>query len=162
MNNIESTGYRLCWTAGQTTPASRAQLIAFWRDNGALSEPFEAWRRTFEVCCIAFNGADQIAAVGSVYSAHYPALGAPYWFYRTFIRPDSRVNGLAQRMLRHTVAQLTDSFAGEPGAPAGVIIVTENPKFETAAGQRQLQRQGFVRLGADENGRSVWQRRFAQ
>jgi GNAT superfamily N-acetyltransferase len=160
LNVTEFEGYRLRWTYGHACAARRAQLMAFWQAHGAVTDPYEAWRRTFEVACIAYDSAGQIAGVSSVYSAHYPVLGAPQWFYRSFIHPASRLNGLAQRMVSHTVAQLADAFAGEPGAPVGVIIVTENPKLETPAGQRQLQRLGFVHLGVNETGQSVWQRCF--
>jgi GNAT superfamily N-acetyltransferase len=156
----EFEGYRLRWVYGQACATIRAQLVAFWLDNGALSDAYEAWRRTFEVTCIAVDRAGQIVGVSSVYSAFCRELGAPYWFYRTFTRPDLRFSWLAQRMLRHTVAQLAEAFAGEPGAPVGMIIVAENPKLEALAAQRQLQRLGYVRQGADAGGRSIWCRRF--
>jgi GNAT superfamily N-acetyltransferase len=160
LNVTEFEGYRLCWVYGQTCATTRAQLVAFWLENAALSEAYEAWRRTFEVTCIAVDRAGQIVGVSSVYSAPCRELGAPYWFYRTFIRPDSRFSGLAQRMLKHTVEQLAEAFAGEPGAPVGMIIAPENPKLEAASARRQLQRLGFLHLGADAGGRSIWRRRF--
>jgi GNAT superfamily N-acetyltransferase len=161
LDTTEFHGYRVHWVHGQSSPQLRSQIVAFWREQNALSDAHEAWRRTFEVACIAVDQAGRIAGVSSVYSAQHQALGAPYWFYRNFIDPEHRVNGLAQRMVRHTVERLAGAFAGEAGAPLGVIIVSENAKLDAPAGQRQLNRLGFVRLGADQAGRSVWQRRFA-
>jgi hypothetical protein len=160
MNSVESSRYRLCWVMGQSTPASRAQLIAFWRNNGALNEPFEAWRRTFEVCCIAFDSADQIVGVSSVYSAPCPGLQGHFWHYRTFVRADSRIQGLAEDIFHFSVKQLAEAYAGEAGTPLGVITVIESAIFETAEGQQALQRGGLVRAGANPTGHSIWCKRF--
>jgi hypothetical protein len=160
MNTIETKGYRLCWVMGQSSTASRAQLIAFWRNNGALNEPFEAWRRTFEVCCIAFDSADQIVGVSSVYSAPSPGLQGHFWHYRTFVRADSRTQGLAEDIFYLSFKQLAETYAGEAGAPLGVAMVVENPAFETAEGQQTLQRGGMVRAGANPTGHSIWYKRF--
>lgn len=161
MDAPEFHGYRIHWVHGQSSPQLRAQIIAFWREQGALSDPYEAWRRTFEVASVTVDQAGRIAGVSSVYSEPCAQLGAPYWFYRTFVRPDVRSLGLAERIFHFSVARLAESYAGEPGAPVGVILVIENPGFETAEGQRALQGGGLARLGVDSAGRSVWYRQFA-
>jgi hypothetical protein len=160
LNGIEFKGYRLCWVHGQTSADTRAQLVAFWRNNGALNEPFEAWRRTFEVCCIAFDSADQIVGVSSVYSAPSPVLEGHFWHYRTFVRADSRTQRLGKDISHFSFKQLAETYAGEAGAPLGVITVIESPIFETAEGQQALQRGGLVRVGANATGHSIWCKRF--
>jgi len=152
--------HRIVWVWGQITPQLRSELIAFWGETGALTDPCEAWRRTFEVASVVRNADGRIVGVSSVYCAYSPGAGALYWFYRTFIREDSRDVGLAPRLFAHTYEQLALAYADEAQAPVGMMIVVENPKLETAAGIRVIQRAGFQHLGIDENGQSVWHRLF--
>ncbi|NWD67942.1 hypothetical protein HX870_10070 [Pseudomonas gingeri] len=152
--------HRIVWVWGQITPSQRSELIAFWGETGAITDPCEAWRRTFEVAGVVLNADDRIVGVSSVYCAYSPGAGALYWFYRTFIREDNRDVGLAPRLFAHTCEQLALAYAGEAQAPVGMMIVVENPKLETAAGIRVIQRAGFQHLGIDESGQSVWHRLF--
>jgi hypothetical protein len=152
--------YQIVWVWNQITPALRNELIAFWRDNGALPDPLEAWRRTFEVACVVLNAEGRVVGVSSVYCARPSAGAALYWFYRTFIREDCRHVGLAPRVFAHTREQLARAYVGEAHAPVGMMIVTENPKLETAAGIRVLQRGGLQRFGLSDSGESVWHRLF--
>jgi hypothetical protein len=152
--------YQIVWVWNQTTPALRNELIAFWRDNGAIQDPIEAWRRTFEVACVVLNAEGRVVGVSSVYCASPAAGKVLYWFYRTFIQEDCRDVGLAPRVFAHTYEQLALAYAGEARAPAGLMIVTENPKLETAAGVRVIQSVGFQRFGLDSSGQSVWHRLF--
>lgn len=146
--------HRIFWVWQQVTPLLRQQLVDFWRENGAIQDPFEAWRRSFEVTCVALNEAQQIIGVSSVYSGHGP--GAPYWFYRTFIREDCRDVGLAPRIFACTHEQLALAYRDEVQAPVGMMVVSENPKLETPAGIRISQRAGLQHLGYNEQGQSVW------
>lgn len=161
MSAISSNSkHRIVWVWGQITPQLRSELIAFWADNGALADPCEAWRRTFEVASVVLDEQGRLAGICSVYCAYSPGAGAFYWFYRTFIRADCRDVGLAPRLFAHTFEQLALAYADEPQAPVGVMIVVENPKLHTAAGIRVIERAGFQHLGIDDSGQSVWHRLF--
>ncbi|WP_248746859.1 MULTISPECIES: hypothetical protein [unclassified Pseudomonas] len=151
--------HRIVWVWGQVTAQMRSELIAFWGETGAIPDPAEAWRRTFEVACVVLDPEGRIVGVSSVYCAS-PGAGALYWFYRTFIREDHREVGLAPRLFTHTYEQLALAYAGDAQAPVGMMIIVENPKLETAAGIRVIQRAGFQHLGIDESGQSVWHRLF--
>ena len=152
--------HRIFWVWQQVTPALRQQLIDFWDSNGAIQDPFEAWRRTFEVACVALNEAGQVVGISSVYGAY--GAGAPYWFYRTFIREDCRDVGLAPRIFACTHEQLALMYSDEAQAPVGMMVVSENPKLETPAGIRVSQRAGLLHLGYNEHGQSVWHLLFRQ
>lgn len=154
--------HRIHWVREHTSTALRSHLIAFWHEHGAIEDPSEAWRRTFEVACVAIDDSGRIAGVSWVYSAGSPGAGASYWFYRTFIRPDCRDFGLLQRLFACTHEQLALAYAGEPLAPVGMMVITENPKLETPAGIRICQRAGLTRLGHSDNGQSIWHRLFSE
>ncbi|MGZ7459550.1 hypothetical protein ACXPVS_23185 [Pseudomonas sp. Ma2-10] len=152
--------HSIVWVWGQITPQLRGELITFWNETGALMDLAEAWRRTFEVASVVMDCDGRLVGVSSVYCSYSPGAGGLYWFYRTFIREDSRDVGLAPRLFAHTCEQLALTYAGETLAPVGMMIVVENPKLETAAGIRVIQRAGFQHLGVDESGQSVWHRLF--
>ncbi len=150
----EFNNHRIVWVWQQVNPDLRQALIRFWQDNAALQDSFDAWRRTFEVACVALDPEGRIVGVSSVYSAQ--GGGTPYWFYRTFIRQDCRDVGLAPRIFSCTHQQLAQAYADEPQAPVGMMVVSENPKLETPAGLRVSQRAGLAHLGYNEQGQSVW------
>ena len=138
--------------------------MRFWLTNGAITDINEAWRRCAEVGCVVLNAANDIVAVSSVYKDILNADRQAYWFYRMFVRPDCRIPGLAVKILNTTVDRLSRAYQQAPGtadAPQGIIIVTENPKLESQAGIRSLQRAGFIRLGVNARANSVWRRCFA-
>lgn len=161
MGTITFEQYQISWVFGQVTAAVRKELVAFWLDNGALDNPFEAWRRSFEVACTVRDTKGHLLGVSSVYTAIFAPTGEAHWFYRTFLHRQARTPGVSIRVLQHTSAQLEAAFSGEPGAPRGLIFITENPKLDRPAAQRILRRNGSVLLGRDASGKSVWQRMFA-
>lgn len=111
---------------------------------------------------MAVDESGRIAGVSSVYAACFPGTGAPYWFYRTFIRPDCRDIGLAPRLFACTHEQLALAYGDEPEAPVGMMVISENPKLETPAGIRISQRAGLTHLGYNDLGQSIWHRLFRE
>ncbi len=159
---VEPLGFKglsIFWVFAGVAPELRVRLIRFWLDNGAIRDPFEAWRRTFEVTCVAVDGAEEIVAVSSVYAGRLEDGGEPYWFYRTFVRPDCRVTGLSPRVLQQTLAGLA-GYVEEPGSPRGVIIIADNAKLERQGALRLIRRQGFEYLGSAPLGNSIWRHHF--
>lgn len=156
----EFNGYRIAGIFGQCTPELRVELIRFWSSNGAIADPYQAWRRSFEVACIARSDIGDIVGVSSSYPDQLIPDGPPYWFYRTYIRPDCRVMGLAPRLFKMTFDGLEALYAEDPYSPLGMIVVLENPKLEDAAGLRIVKRCGLERLGENARGMSVWRRLF--
>lgn len=156
---IERHGeYAIGAVFGEVSPALAEEIAAFWLAHGALPDPAEARRRAHEVVCLARDAAGTIAAVNSVYVAPFNPPGAPYYFYRMFVRPSARVPGLASRMVQCAVAVLRARAA--PGV-AGVVLITENPKLMLRAGQRKLTRLGWSYVGRGPLGRDAWRIDFA-
>jgi hypothetical protein len=152
--------FSICWAFGRLTADVRVALVKFWLVNDAVRDPREAWRRTFDVACIALNTQGEIVGVSSIYIDRLAPAESTYWFYRTFIRSDSRVLGLNQIIFNAGFDQLAEMHRAEPASPSGVVVVTENPKLESRGGVRILQRNGLKRLGTDHHGQSVWCKSF--
>ncbi len=161
LNKIcEFREFSIYWVFGQLTAEVRAELVKFWLVNDAVRDQREAWRRTFDVACIALNPEGEIVGVSSIYIDRLLPAGPTYWFYRTFIRSDSRVLGLNPLIFNAGFDQLAQMHQAEPASPSGVVVVTENPKLESRGGVRIFQRNGLERLGTDHHGQSVWCKSF--
>jgi hypothetical protein len=164
MHSIEKVDdfyeFDILWGFGQTTPELRIKLVRFWLENGAIADPYMAWRRTFEVGCVVLNREGEIVGVNSFYADRMMTDGRFYWFYRTYIRPDSRMNGLTPFIFHITYDKLSKLYAGEIGSPVGIVLIIENPKLDQRAGLRIMQRGGLEHLGADQQGKSVWRKCF--
>jgi hypothetical protein len=164
MLNIKKIGefyeFDIFWSFGETNPELRARLIRFWMENGAIPDPYVAWRRTFEVGCIVTNKNGDIVGVNSIYADQLTSDSPSYWLYRAFTRPDSRLNGLTPRLFHLTYEELKSSYATEAGSPVGIAMIIENLKLDTRAGSRILQRAGLEFLGTNVHGKSIWRKSF--
>ena len=140
--------------------ALRRQIVAFWIRQGALTNPDEAWRRSFEVACVLLEEpSGEIAGVCTV-AIHMDDHARCYGFVRIFLRPDSRRVGLNVRMMERMIQGFT-LLAREPGGPRRLVATIENRKLERKAAQRILAKLGFVHIGMAPNGEWVMQRMLA-
>jgi hypothetical protein len=153
--------FSLLWAYQGSTPEMRERIVHFWREHGAVTDPGEAWRRTFEVGCITVDRQNEIAGVTSIYIDKLTAAGPTLWMYRMFIRPNSRFLGLACSMFDTTARELQTQFGPEKGSPVGLCAVIENSKLLTRGGIRHMQRQGLRYIGPDYQDRQIWVRYFS-
>ena len=152
-----SQGFQVRWVFGGVTEALRYQLIAFWLREGALSNPDEAWGRSWEAACVLQEKkTDGIAGVCTV-AIRMDDHGRSYGFVRIFISPGSRLIGLNVCLMERMIEGFT-ALAREPGAPHRLVATIENRKLERRGAQRILARLGFVHVGTAPNGELVMQR----
>lgn len=154
--------FELEWVFGLTTPQLRTELVSFWLESAALQNPYEGWRRSHEVACIARDKQHAIVSVSSVYCNILNMDNRTYWLYRTFVRPDSRFAGLAPRLFETVFTQLQHTYSNEKFSPQGVIVVAENEKLKRRSGLRIIQAVGLTHCGQTDQGQDVWVRKFAQ
>ncbi|MFC3653083.1 GNAT family N-acetyltransferase [Dyella humi] len=152
--------FKVQWVFGNITEALRCQIVAFWLQEGALTNPDEAWRRSFEVACVLED--DETGSIAGVCTV---AIGMDdqdrsYGFVRIFVRPSSRRAGLNVRMMERMIEGFK-VLAREPGGPHRLVATIENRKLERRAAQRILARLGFVHVGVAPNGEQVMQRMLA-
>jgi GNAT superfamily N-acetyltransferase len=152
--------FRVQWVFGGVSDTLRRQLVAFWLKEGALASADEAWRRSFEVACVLWEGdADDLAGVCTV-AIHMDERGRSYGFVRIFIRPESRFTGLGRRLMRRMIEGFT-TLAREPGAPQRLLATIENPKIARRSGLRVLAGLGFESVGTAANGELIIERSLA-
>jgi len=149
-------GHRLRRVHGRLDLPTAQAIIGLWLSQRVLSAA-EAERRVHEVVYAAFNPAGELVGVNTVYLANRPDDGRRYWFYRTFLRPDARgAPALPRSMLALTIDYLRAEARRSAAAPAGLMIVTENPKLMQRAARAVLHGLGLQPLGKDPRGRDVW------
>lgn len=148
------------WAYGAMTPGIRGALQRFWMENGAIADDSEAWRRSFEVGCIAVDQDFNIVGVSSFFMDRLTPSGAMYWMYRTFVGKAHRRSRIAMDLFSASFDQLAHYYRTEKGAPAGVAAIIENAALELPGSIGHMQNLGLQRLGTDQHGRSVWHRPF--
>ncbi|MBB6185919.1 hypothetical protein [Rhodanobacter sp. MP7CTX1] len=149
--------FHVRWVFGSVTEAMRQQLIAFWLQEGALTNPDEAWWRSWEVACVLQEEeSHHIVGVCTV-AIRMDEHNRSYGFVRMFIRPGSRLIGLNVSLMERMIEGFT-ALAREPGAPHRLIATIENRKLERRGAQRIFARLGFVHVGTAPNGELVMQR----
>ncbi|MCU0972151.1 MAG: hypothetical protein MUF57_10355 [Gammaproteobacteria bacterium] len=145
---------RIFWIRGAVTPEVQSRLVAFWLDNKAIEDRAEAERRVSEVGCIVVNEQAEIVGVNTLF-AHPLTDGKPYWFYRTFLRPDVRQVGLSTAVFNFTKKKLKDAPRG-PDDPRGIAVISENPKLQRPGGRRRLEALGLRQVASSARGLPVW------
>lgn len=149
--------FNVQWVFGGITPRLRGQIVAFWLKEGALTNPDEAWRRSFEVACVLHEEeSGNLAGVCTV-AISLDDQQRSYGFVRIFVRPSSRRVGLNVRLMERMIEGFTE-LAQEPGGPQRLVATIENRKLERRAAQRLLARLGFVHVGVAANGELIMQR----
>lgn len=147
---------RVSWVWGNVPDALRRQIVAFWLQERAVTNPHEAWRRSWEVACVL-----QQTEGGRIEGACTVAIrlddhGVSYGFVRLYIRPGSRRVGLNVRLMETMIAGFK-AMAHEPGAPRHLVATLENRKIERRAAQRIIARLGFVHVGTAASGELIMQ-----
>lgn len=152
--------FKVQWVFGNITEALRCQIVAFWLQEGALTNPDEAWRRSFEVACVLEE--DETGSIAGVCTVAISMddQDRSYGFVRIFVRPSSRRAGLNVRLMERMIEGFK-ALAREPGGPHRLVATIENRKLERRAAQRILARLGFVHVGVAPNGEQVMQRMLA-
>lgn len=158
VEDFEGMSIRTVW--GALDEASRSDLVKFWLQQGAITDPAEAARRTGEVVCLVRDAAGQVAGVSSAYLGPLGDQGGTYWFYRTFVRPDCRRFGLAQRVFRATVQCLSRVAADFTPCPLGMAVLTDNLKLDQPSLRKTMLGLGLRRIGSTRDGKGVWKLDF--
>lgn len=136
-------------------PAVAAEVVTLWTTKAAL--PYhEAERRLSELVLMVRDPAGRLIGVSTARQGRVQQDGEEHWFLRMFFQQESRgVRGLAA----HTLEVAFGLLASRPG-PAGVILVTENPKLHSRRIAEAFRRLHWQHLGRGADGREWFGRRF--
>lgn len=153
-------GYRLENVYRATSAERRAEAVAFWLAQGALASRREAQRRAFELVYLVRSCHGTLAGMSTV-ALKYGARGQnSYYAFRMFLRREDRVPYLMRTVVNAT-HDLLRSLDEPAPQPAGMLIVTENPKLMRPGIRRYFQRHGYLFRGTTPAGLDVWLAPFA-
>ena len=115
------------------TPALAEELMAFWRNNKAISDDAVAAKRAMQAVCIARDETDEICGVGTAVIKVLPRLRQPMYYYRQYFAKSMR--GRSQLIPFYQQArqalQAHNASLSKPDS-LGVLIETENAKLSSA------------------------------
>lgn len=153
---IGQSNFRVRWVFGNISDVLRAQIVEFWLREGAVTNPHEAWRRSWEVACV-LQGAESNDVEGACTVAiRLDDHGVSYGFVRLYIRSASRRVGRNVRLMERMIEGFK-TMVHETGAPRHLVATLENRKIERRAAQRAIARLGFVHVGTAATGELVMQ-----
>lgn len=134
--------------------------MAFWLAQRALASRAEAERRSHELVFLVRRGDGLLAGVSTV-ALQTGADGRAYYAYRMFLRREDRVPYLMRAVTNASRDLLRDFAVPEP-KPAGMLIVTENPKLMRDGIHRYFLRHGYQHCGKTARGLDQWLAPFDQ
>jgi hypothetical protein len=105
---------------GRLEPAVADELVAFWSEQGALTEA-AARQRLAEVVCVLRDGDGRIAGVNSAFADRVDTIaGRRFWIYRSFLRPDRGDDWPG--MVDAAFAALDEEFRATGEGPIGLCV----------------------------------------
>lgn len=111
----------------QVTPELKAELLAFWARNQAISDSAQAGARAEQAVCIARNDAGDVCAVATAVVRVLPRLRQPMYYYRQFFDEASRGQRQAIPFAKQAKQILQDYNAQLPAPESlGVLVEIEN------------------------------------
>lgn len=147
-------GYRLEPVFQASSAEQRSEAVTFWLAQGAIAQRQEALRRAFELVYLVRRSDGRLAGMSTV-ALQTGANGHTFYAYRMFLRPEDRVPYL-MRTITNASRDLLREFVAPDPKPAGMLIVTENPKLMRAGMARYLERHGYLYRGKNLRGLDRW------
>ena len=119
------------WKA--VSPELARELVAFWRDNKAISDESAATRRVDQAICIARDEAGVLCGVGTAMVKVLPRLRQPMYYYRQFFAKGLRGQHQELAFYQRCKQVLQDYNRGLGQAESlGILLEIENAKIAAA------------------------------
>ncbi|KFN50078.1 hypothetical protein [Arenimonas composti] len=113
--------------------ALREELLAFWTENKAISDPDIARRRAPQAVCISRNAEGRITGVATCGIRVLPRLRQPMYYYRHFFAPEIRGQHLTKPFANKVKEVLQDYNAGlEKPEALGILAELQSKQLDSA------------------------------
>lgn len=130
-------------------------LLAFWKQEGAIPDEGQARIRLSQVVLLARDADGNIAGVCTALPVTPPQLGQPVYFWRSFVAPKWRHTRLIGTLLTKSCEFLGD-FARERDFPyIGILLELENERFKSAGRKAEWVHPRFTYIGKSPRGLDV-------
>lgn len=135
-------------------------LLAFWKDEGAIVDEAQAKTRLKQVVMLARDGDGAVAGVCTALPMTPPQLGQPVYFWRAFIAPKWRTSRLIYSLLMDSFDVLEASARGQDFPCIGVLLELENNRFGKVFRKAEWTKPHFIFIGKSPRGLDVRVRYF--
>jgi len=154
-HEIKYNDYIIRFIYGETTQKIRTEVVDLWRKNRVISDPREAVRRALEVACTIRNFSGQLVGLSTLYIDSFRSPQERVFYYRMFIQPSDRINGMMMRVGVFTFDSISSYQMDEK--PSGAIMVAENLKVAKEGMIRSIERRGrFNFMGENKQGQGIF------
>lgn len=142
------------------TDEDSADLLAFWKDEGAIPDEVQAKARLKQVVMLARDADGAIAGVCTALPTTPPQLGQPMYFWRAFIAPKWRTTRLIYSLLMDSFDVLEASAREHKFPCIGVLLELENNRFGKVFRKAEWVKPHFIFIGKSPRGLDVRVRYF--
>lgn len=129
-----------------------AQVLAFWKREGAFNDDAQAQARLPEIIAHARDAAGEVIAVCTAVACTLPRLAQPMYYYRCFIGRTWRSSRLVMKLLRHSKAALENHAQTNDFPCIGILLELENARFSTTLQRPYWPGIGFTYIGKGQRG----------
>ena len=144
----------------EITDQDSLDLMAFWKDEGAIPDETQAKARLKQVVMLARDADGAIAGVCTALPMKPPQLGQPMYFWRAFIAPKWRTSRLIYSLLMDSFDVLEASARERDFPCIGVLLELENSRFGKVFRKAEWTKPHFIFIGKSPRGLDVRVRYF--
>lgn len=138
-----------------------AQVLAFWKREGAFSDDAQAQARLPEIIAHALDEEGQVIAICTAVACTLPRLAQPMYYYRCFVGRAWRSSRLVLKLMRHST-HLLEAYAQKSDYPCiGILLELENTRFGETLQRPYWPSTGFTYIGKSQRGLDMRVRYFA-
>lgn len=137
-----------------------ADLLAFWKREGAIPDEAQAKARLKQAILLARDADGEVAGVCTALSMTPPQLGQPMYFWRAFIAPKWRKTRLIYSLLMDSFDVLEADSRERDFPCIGVILELENTRFGEVFRKAEWTKPHFIYIGKSPRGLDVRVRYF--
>lgn len=153
-----------------TTPELRDKVIDLWERNKALPEGVNPEERAYQVAIAVYDSNSEVIGVTTAYEDLFPLyphpalIQKPYYYFRLFIQPSSRIPELFALMTNATYLILKERVSTQSDngrdTPEGMAFVAENRKIMRPGLRKKIKRNHYKLAGRNKLGMDIYIRSF--
>jgi hypothetical protein len=143
----------------RTIEAQRAEILAFWRNEGAGLEGSHAERTSHEAVYLVRANSGELAGVSTVALVRLKD-GRRFYSMSLFLRKQDQAIPYLGITVSDATRDFLRKFKHPVAQPAGVLNVNENPRLMRPGVRKLFKRHGYQYWGQTANGEDVWVTEF--
>lgn len=129
-----------------------AQVLAFWKREGAFNDDAQARARLPEIIAHALDDEGQVIAICTAVACTLPRLAQPMYYYRCFVGKAWRASRLVMKLMLHSKGILEQHAQANDYPCIGILLELENTRFGETLQRPFWPHTGFTYIGKSQRG----------